>query len=99
MPVPFSRRSGRQVGRTCGTYKTPSTTDSDPDRLWLTKTDSDPQGLQCNFFRIALRYCGKAVFLTRSRSSSRLRVWPNRLSRLTLLLMGERPQSPKTVTQ
>jgi hypothetical protein len=50
MPVPFSRRSGRQVGRhTCGTKKRLRTTDSDPDGIWLTNADSSAQALIVQF--------------------------------------------------
>src|SRR3954451_1911400 len=49
MPVPYSRRSGRQVGRTCGTQNAFEQLIRILTGTWLTNTDSSSQALTVQF--------------------------------------------------
>src|SRR5262249_19727212 len=64
MSVPHSRQTGRQVGpQHLRHSKRLCSTDSDPDQSWLTKSDSDPQGLPVQFLSNRPKILRRSSFL------------------------------------
>src|SRR5713101_1306941 len=96
MPVPSSRRSGRQVGRTTFRHskRLRTTDDSDPDNIWLTKSVSSSQALSVQFLtnrpkmlrRSSFSFPASFRFHIKSRVYSTLKTRPS-------LLTVERVQS------